>query len=185
MSVEQSQNLGTPTYVYVTDDSGRKAAYTINYDGVINVTKQLIAGLTGSVGIPAGYKAEYGVPDISILEQEANGSDCIVDGNFDTRWAATGDGVWCEIDLGEVKDISGVALGIYEGNSRQNIFKLMISENGSDYVTVYDGMSTGLTATDYEAYMFDRKARYIRYEGYQSTAGSWNSVLELAAIVKE
>jgi len=108
-----------------------------------------------------------------------------VDGNFETRWAATGEGVWCEIDLGEVTDISGVALGIYSGDTRRNIFKIQISENGADYVTVYDGMSTGLTGTEYEAYMFDKKARYIRYEGFQNDQNTWNSVLELAAIVKE
>jgi len=185
VSVAQSTELGTPTYVYVTDVNGRKVTYTIKYDGVINVTRQLIAGLSGQVGIPSGYTVKYGTPDISILEQAANGSDNIVDANFDTRWAASGDGVWCEIDLGEVTNISGVALGIYDGAKRQNIFRILVSENGSDYVTVYDGMSTGRTSDDYESYMFDRKVRYIRYEGYQSTAGVWNSVLELAAIVKK
>ena len=185
VSVAQSTELGTPTYVYVTDVNGRKVTYTIKYDGVINVTRQLIAGLSGQVGIPSGYTVKYGTPDISILQQAANGSDNIVDANFDTRWAASGDGVWCEIDLGEVTNISGVALGIYDGAKRQNIFRILVSENGSDYVTVYDGMSTGRTSDDYESYMFDRKVRYIRYEGYQSTAGVWNSVLELAAIVKK
>ncbi|MBE7050950.1 MAG: DUF4962 domain-containing protein [Ruminococcaceae bacterium] len=183
--VEQSTSVDVPTYVYVAGSDGRKVKYTVNHDPVINVTTSLIAGLTGQVGIPEGYKALYGTPEISILEQAGNDEKCLVDGDFDTRWAATGEGVWCEIDLGQVTDISGVAVGIYSGDTRKNIFKIQISENGADYVTVYDGMSTGLTGTDYESYMFERKARYIRYEGFKNNQNTWNSVLELAAIVKK
>ena len=60
----------------------------------------------------------------------------------------------------------------------------MISEDGALYKTEFDAKSTGLTANDYESYMFSAKARYIRYVGFGSSAGTWNSVLELGAIVK-
>lgn len=185
VDVAQSASVDTPTYVYITDNTGRKVSYIINYDPVINITKSLVPNLAGQVGIPDAYTVKYGTPKISILEQAGNDETCLVDGNFETRWAATGEGVWCEIDLGEVVDISGVALGIYAGDTRKNIFKIHISENGADYVTVYEGMSTGLTGTDYEAYMFNKKARYIRYEGFKNNQNTWNSVLELAAIVKK
>lgn len=185
VTINQSTSVDTPSYVYITDNTGRKVSYVVNYDPVINITKSLIPNLAGQVGIPDGYSVKYGVPEISILEQAGNDETCLVDGDFETRWAATGEGVWCEIDLGEVVDISGVALGIYAGDTRKNIFKIHISENGADYVTVYEGMSTGLTGTDYEAYMFNKKARYIRYEGFKNDQNTWNSVLELAAIVKK
>ena len=184
VSVMQSETISEPTYVYVANGN-RRVTYKIKYDGAINVTTSLIHGLSGRVGIPDGYEVKYGVPEISILEQAGNDETCLVDGNFDTRWAATGDGVWCEIDLGSVMDINGVALGIYSGDERQNIFRILISENGADYTAVYDGMSTGLTDTDYEAYMFNKKARYIRYEGFKNNKNTWNSVLELGAIVKK
>jgi len=185
VSIDQSVSVDKPSYVYIVGSDGRKVAYAIKHDPIINITTNLISGLSGRVGIPDGYIVKYGTPEISVLEQAGNDEKCLVDGNFETRWAATGEGVWCEIDLGEVTDISGVALGIYSGDTRRNIFKIQISENGADYVTVYDGMSTGLTGTEYEAYMFDKKARYIRYEGFQNDQNTWNSVLELAAIVKE
>jgi hypothetical protein len=83
-------------------------------------------------------------------------------------------------------EIDGVAVGIYDGLNRQNMYKIMISEDGMNYKVLFDGKSTGLSSDDYEAYMTGKqKARIIRYEGYQSTAGTWNSVLELGAIVKK
>lgn len=185
VTVDQSTSVDQPTHVYISDSNGRKVCYNVSYDPVINVTTNLIPGLTGQVGIPSGYEVKYGKPEISVLEQAGNDETCLVDGNFESRWAATGEGVWCEIDLGAVTDISGVALGVYAGDTRRNIFKIQISENGADYVTVYDGMSTGLTGNEYEAYMFDKKARYIRYEGFKNDQNNWNSVLELGAIVKK
>lgn len=185
VTVNQSYDFNVPSTVVISNAAGHKVTYTINYQPVIVRKESYISGLAPTKGIPEGYAVKYGTPDVSIVQQAENPAKHITDGDFSTRWAATGDGVWCEIDLGEITDISGIAVGIYDGKARQNIFKLLISENGTDYRVIYDGKSSGTIADEYEAYMFDSKARFIRYEGYQSTAGEWNSVLELGAIVKK
>lgn len=185
VKVKQSNDFTVPSTVEITGADGKKVTYTISYQPVIVKNEVLVPGLAPQRGIPSGYTVKYGTPDVSVVQQTENPAKHIADGDFSTRWAASGDGVWCEVDLGEVTDISGVAVGIYDGTNRQNIFKLMVSENGTDYRVVYDGKSSGTIADEYEAYMFDTKARFIRYEGYQSTAGEWNSVLELGAIVKK
>ena len=185
VKVNQSHDFTVPSTIDIVNSEGRKVTYTIKYNPVIKKNMGLVAGLAPEKGIPSGYAVKYGTPGVSKVQQTENPAEHLVDGDFTTRWAASGDGVWAEVDLGKVTDISGIALGIYDGAGRQNIFKLMVSENGNDYTVVYDGMSSGTIADEYEAYMFDTKARFIRYEGYQSTAGEWNSVLELGAIVKK
>lgn len=183
--VSQSSDAKQDTVITVTNKAtGKKAVYKIKHLQVIKEVREIIAGLEGKVSIPSGYSIKYGSAEASDTPQDQNGPKNITDGDFATRWAAAGEGVWCEIDLGEVTDISGVAVGIYDGAKRQNNFKIMISEDGALYKTVFDGKSTGQSANDYESYMFSSKARYIRYVGFGSSAGTWNSVLELGAIVK-
>ena len=61
----------------------------------------------------------------------------------------------------------------------------MISQDGINYYIIFDGRSSGKT-TEYDSFMFDtRKVRFIRYLGATCTSNDWNSVTELAAIVKE
>ncbi len=186
VEIKQSNDMNVPSYVIVTNaKTGVKVTYTIKHEYNNTVTRAPIVGLKGETGIRDGFKVLYGTPSASYIPQPVNGPENLVDGDFSTRWAASGDGVTCQIDLGEVLDIDGIAVSIYCGNERQNIFRLQTSENGVNFTEVYDGKSTGLSGDNYESYMFKARARYIRYVGFGSTEGEWSSVLELGAIVRK
>jgi len=184
--VIQSNDFSAPSKVVITGDDGKTITYTIYTRITARMIDDLIPGLQPQVGIPEGYKVV--IPQTSaasIVPQAANNEKNLIDNDFSTRWAAQGYDEWCEVDLGKVYDVSGIALAVYEGNKRQNIFKFTVSEDGLNYYTIYDGRSSGKT-TEYDSFMFKpRKVRYIRYIGATCTTSDWNSVTELAAIVKE
>ena len=92
------------------------------------------------------------------------------------------DGGWVEYDFGEVKNISGVAYAIYEGTQRANHFDILYSEDGINYKRVYSGDSSGTNA-EFERLEIPGRARFVRYTGHGSTAGTWTSVLEFGAYI--
>lgn len=185
LEVIQSNDFSVPAYVKVTGSNGNIIVYTLEFRVSVKIVDNIIPGLSAQVGIPKGYKILPGVKSaVSTEPQVDNNGTKLIDGDLTTRWAAEGYEVWAEIDLGEVKDISGVALCIYEGTSRRNIFRILVSEDGLKYTTVFDGMSSGMTK-EWDSLMFDTKARYIRYIGNQNDKNTWNSINEFATIVKE
>jgi hypothetical protein len=103
-----------------------------------------------------------------------------VDNSLATRWTANGDGAWLELDLGSARTVSRVSVAAYNGNSRQNIFDLQVSTGGGVWTTVWSGRSSG-TTTNEEMYDHpDVEARWVRYLGHMSTAGTFNSVTEIS-----
>ncbi|MBQ4629373.1 MAG: discoidin domain-containing protein [Clostridia bacterium] len=170
--VEQSSGDFEPARVYLADGQGNEYIYTVSINPV-----------SRHIGIMDGMKVVYGTASASHIPQSENPPEHIVDGNLETRWAAQGSGPWCQTDLGKVTDIEGVALAIYDGENRIANFELYISEDGEKWQKIYDGTSSGKT-NGYESYLINAKARYIRFVGFQSNVGSWNSVLELGALVK-
>jgi hypothetical protein len=104
-----------------------------------------------------------------------------VDNNLSTRWSGNGDGAWIQYDLGTVRTISHVSIAVYNGNTRQNRFDLQLSDNGSTWTNVFTNRLTSGGTTGEEVHDFaDADARYIRYVGHGSTAGTFNSVTELS-----
>jgi len=106
-----------------------------------------------------------------------------VDNNVTTRWSANGDGQWLQLDLGSVRDVAVVGLAVYNGNSRRNQFDIQVSTDGSTWSTIFTGQSSGTTTLEQNHDVADAPARYLRYLGHGSTAGTWNSVLELSVFM--
>src|SRR5262245_49949819 len=74
-----------------------------------------------------------------------------LDGSLATRWSAQGDGQWIQFDLGNTQDVGTAKIAWHNGTQRQAIFDLQTSGDGSNWVTVFSGRSSGTTA-DFEAY---------------------------------
>jgi hypothetical protein len=108
-----------------------------------------------------------------------------VDKNLSTRWSASGSGVWIQYDLGSVRQVSSLRIGVYRGNERRNSFSLAHSNDGTTWGWLANGLLTSGTTTALETVdVPDTPARFIRYFGHgaQLLGGgstSWNSVTEV------
>lgn len=108
----------------------------------------------------------------------ANVAENTIDGSYSTKWAGTSlnEIVW---DLGEAKNLGFANISLLNGAKRQQYMELLVSEDGNNWVSVYDGASSGNKETE-EA--FDLKNSYARYVKYinkgNSLGSSWVSITE-------
>ncbi|MFF1821343.1 polysaccharide lyase family 7 protein [Kribbella sp. NPDC058245] len=119
---------------------------------------------------------------VTASTSDANVATNAVDNNYSTRWSGDGDGATLTLDLGGTKTVSHLKVAAYKGDERKNDFELQLL-NGSTWITVYDGLSSGST-TGLQTFDFtDQPASKVRYvgHGYQLNSGgtgTWNSVTE-------
>lgn len=106
------------------------------------------------------------------------------DGNFATRWSAGGPGEWLTMDLGEVKDIEAIGVGVFKGSERYQMLKIMVSDNGENWNELFGGVTTLENGNDMNYYSAGCSARYVRLIGYQCSANKWNSITEFAVYGK-
>ena len=103
-----------------------------------------------------------------------------IDGSLATRWSGSGDGAWIQFDLGTVRTVGHVAVGVYQGNTRAANFELQVATTAGAWTTVASGPSSGTTTAE-ETYDFaDQPARWVRYLGHGNTVNTWNSVTEVS-----
>lgn len=176
--VEQNGNVSDTVRIVVSKEGYHDVVYTFDFvvssDRTIKVTEEVVdiqpqLGLAGTLIQPVTASA-------SAIPEVANGPSNMIDNDFSTRAAISGN-CWFEIDLGEVKDFSGVAVSFMDGTKRQQIYDLLYSEDGVNYKRVFSGKALG-TTDEYESVAIPGRARYIRLAGYGTTIGSWNSVTE-------
>src|SRR6185369_9112375 len=111
-----------------------------------------------------------------------------VDNNLSTRWSGNGNGAWVRFDLGTSRLVGAIGVAIYQGNGRRNQFDLQLSSDGTSWVTVFAGQSSGTTTAEqtYDV-VPDQPARYVRYLGHGATlnaggSSTWNSVTEVSIL---
>ena len=184
VEIQQAQSATDTAVITVTDNDGYKRLYKVQFDVITTVTDRAIYGSTVA-GLPDNAKL-YSAKSVvaSHIPQPENSPDHVIDGNFSTRWSADTAGAYIEIDLGEVKDLSGVAVAFMDGSKRYSTYEILVSENNFDYDRIFSGKSTGVTE-EYEYLPAPVRARYIRLVGYGNTENEWNSVTELAAFTLE
>lgn len=126
------------------------------------------------------------IPIVSVesSSDDGNVANNVLDGDYDTRWSASGDYQWLMADIGEGKEVESISISFYNGDQRKAIFDLEVSMDGETWTKVYQrndaGNSSGET-TLLEHFDFDQPqaARYIRYLGYGNTSNAWNSITEM------
>ncbi|MBD2844048.1 discoidin domain-containing protein [Paenibacillus sp. IB182496] len=134
------------------------------------------------IGVPASATAWTVVQAIASDAQYAEGHipENVVDGNLATRWSASGNGQWIQLDLGQERVVNALSTAWLSGDVRKTWFDIQISQDAVTWQTVYEGESSGRSA-DAELYTFDEAcARYIRIIGYGNSVNTWNSIKELA-----
>ncbi|GEM_PF-1114025 len=138
--------------------------------------------LIGPVPPPSGSVLPiYGVSASS--QQSGNGAGNTYDGDLNTRWAADGTQS-IQWDVGSALGISQVKLAFYQ--LRQYSFKIDASIDGSTWTAVLPIQSSSGTTEQLETFAFPApaNARYIRYTGYGSNAGTWNNIREVELIAQ-
>lgn len=119
----------------------------------------------------------YTAAGVTASADDGNVPENTLDGDLSTRWSAEGE-QWIEYDLGEVKPVSAVLLAFYNGDQRRARFNLELSADGTEWVRVFDGESSGNTL-QLEMFTFaETAARYIRFNGSGNSVNAWNSITE-------
>ncbi len=123
--------------------------------------------------------------DVSSEPEPANNRTNLFDNDFTTRLSMYYDNATATFDLGEPKEIDGVAMGVWKGDAREYYFDFQVSDDGISWKTVGEYTSSGKTE-DYEFYTFPReKVRYVRFVGHMNSVGDVNNILELRIIKRK
>jgi hypothetical protein len=126
----------------------------------------------GKISVPGG--------NVTASANDGNVPANAVDGNLATRWSASGDPQWIQLDLGSIKMIDRVKIAFYQGNARQSYFDIQVSENGSSWTQVRTFLASSGTSTALEMFDFpDRTGRYVRIVGHGNSENLWNSYTEV------
>lgn len=180
--VNQISNFTQTAVIKVVMEDGREAEYTINFRVSERITDSLV-DTKPQLGLPSSNRL-LDVKSIyaSYEPQPANNAQNAIDGDFSTRWSADAKGAYMEVDLGDVYDLSGIALAYADGTTRNYRYEILVSEDKMDYKRVFIGESVGGTE-EYEFLSLPVRARYVRYIGNQHKTGNWNSITEFRPTV--
>jgi hypothetical protein len=141
------------------------------------------AGVTAGQAAAAAIEITPSGSAVTASTSDANVAANVVDNSYTTRWSGDGDGAWLQLDLGTSRTVSHLKVAVYKGDARKNDFELQLW-NGSAWIDVFDGQSSG-TTTGLQTFDFtDQPASKIRYVGHgyvenSGATGTWNSVSEV------
>ncbi len=113
-------------------------------------------------------------------ENAGRASSYVVDGDPSTLWIAKGGdaGNWVQVDLGSRYTVEAVRL-TFENGERVWTYKVQVSSNGSDWITIVD-KSAGNLARKSQAYPVSPiAARYVRVLFGAAPGTAWTALGEL------
>lgn len=115
---------------------------------------------------------------VASSSQVGNPATNTIDGNFDTRWSAYGNGQWIRYQLDSAAMVKSIKIAWYKGNERKENFDIQTSLDGTNWKTVFSGYSSGTTKA-FETYTITPAfAAYMRIMGHGNNLSLWNSITE-------
>lgn len=161
-----------------------------NYDYMIMPYDKGDPNLEGVDGITVsndGLQAEYGAH-----------KDCVIDGDFGTRWSAPNKGSvdlpdadeaqWIQFEFEEVVTVYGVGLARLYGNGRNYPFSVEVSEDGVTWTEVIAKRDSMLT-DGLELYGWDSleevQAKFVRVSNYGNPKNNWSHITEMRVFCAE
>jgi hypothetical protein len=105
----------------------------------------------------------------------------VLDGNPETKWSAKGKGESLVVDLGEVKEVSGVKIKWYEGFMRKQTYELFSSSDGKTFRRIGACVSSGNKNNEYEENVFERpiKCQFVKIVGQGNDLNSFTSIVDV------
>lgn len=168
VTVTQADTVPGCAIVTLTDESGTSVDYNIFiYERVVNYSTI------------DGHQINSDLVTASSEPEPHNPAVATLDGDIDTAWAANGMAEWIMYDLGESKPIDCINLAWRKGDQREYSFKILLSDDGASWTTVYEGKSSG-TTLELEPHIFkETNGRFIRIECYGNSSNTWNNISEI------
>lgn len=180
--INQAETIEDVTKVILQRDGYPDTVCMIEYNEVVDrdiVVTDELSDAKPIAGTPDGLITPVSIFGLTLPEPE-NPPERMIDGDFGTRATQNGSNLWFEFDMGEVIDISGLAISFYSGSSRTSKFDILYSEDGTNFKRVFSGDSSG-TTDEFETLAIPGKVRYIRYVGFGNSQHAWNSITEFRA----
>ena len=167
-AIDNDGNSAVASFNVIVDMPTRTAAtFTITETGTYNETSNAAVGATTTTTTTDVNACNKNLEISEIAAIGDDGDDAIppnvLDNNLDTRWSHEGIGSWFQADLGAKKIICSIDIAWYRGDERSYKFAISISNDGSNFINVYSGTSSGETLSA-ERYAFSdlSEARYLK-----------------------
>ena len=109
---------------------------------------------------------------------DGNPAGNAIDGDAGTRWSASGDGQWLELDLGGVEDIAKVTLAFAGGERRATRLEVQTSVDRVSWTTRLSTLSSGRTDAPEALDFPDAAGRYVRIVGHGTSTDTVNAISE-------
>lgn len=168
VTVVQASGIPGCATITLTDATGSSVDYNIYfYEKIVNYST-IDGHQINSELVSASSEPEAHNPAVATL-----------DGSLDTAWASNGMAEWIMYDLGSSKPIDCIQLAWRKGDQRAYKFKILLSDDGASWTTVYEGESSGTTLALEPHSFTETNGRFIRVECYGSTYNTWNNITEI------
>lgn len=160
---------GLSKYVILTNkETGRKTAFMVS---------KFTDNKAPAVIDVSSYNNLY-VNSVKASSDDGNVAQNTIDKNGDTRWSASGE-QYITFELKKLSSVNCIAIKFYNGNKRNSYFDLQVSEDSKIWKTISENESSGNT-NDFEYFTLNNeKAKFVRYIGYGTSSGTWNSLCEV------
>jgi hypothetical protein len=166
-AIDNDGNSAVASFSVIVDMPTRAATtFTITEAGTYNETPNAVVGAAAAATTDINTcNKNLEISEITAIGDD--GDDAIppnaLDNNLDTRWSHEGIGSWFQADLGSKKIICSIDIAWYRGDERSYKFAISISNDGSNFINVYSGTSSGETLSA-ERYAFSdlSAARYLK-----------------------
>jgi hypothetical protein len=167
-AIDNDGNSAVASFSVIVDMPTRTATiFTITETGTYNEAPNAAVGAAATAAATDVNTCDKNLEISEITAIGDDGDDAIppnaLDNNLDTRWSHEGIGSWFQADLGAKKIICSIDIAWYRGDERSYKFAISISNDGSNFINVYSGTSSGETLSA-ERYAFSdlSAARYLK-----------------------
>jgi arylsulfatase A-like enzyme len=107
----------------------------------------------------------------------------VTDGDLETYWDATGNGVWIQFSLCKTMKLDGINIAFRRGNKRIAYFDVEASTDGSAWFSLLGGaQSNGIQVAPEYFDLPDLDARYVRITGFGNSDNSQNHYTEVELV---
>jgi hypothetical protein len=117
---------------------------------------------------------------VSSSSDDGNIAANVLDNNLNTRWSASGDGQSIQFCLETIQNAYGVKIAFYNGNIRQSIFDVQLSQDGTNWSNVLSNVRSSGVSNELETFSFPTQmVKYLKIVGHGNSVNTWNSYTEV------